>query len=59
MKNFSFRDFFKMIYKKLYLIEFEFSNILLKSFDRFIDRYLFVFSIEKEREICCKEIFNI
>ncbi|AGX42291.1 NAD(+) synthase [Clostridium saccharobutylicum] len=59
MKNLSFRDSSKMIHKKPHLIEFEFSNTSLKSFDRFIDRHPFVPSIEKEREMRCKEIFNI
>ena len=31
----------------------------LKDFDRFVDKHPFVPSFEKEREIRCKEIFNI
>lgn len=59
MKNLSFRDSSKFINKKPNVIRFEFSNLSLKDFNRFIDKHPFVPSYEKEREIRCKEIFNI
>ena len=59
MKNLSFRDSYKFITKKPTIINFEFSDTSLKCFDRFVDKHPFVPSFEKEREVRCKEIFNI
>ena len=60
MKNISFRDATR--YTELQepnIINFTFDDINIKSFDRFIDKHPFVPSNDKEREIRCKEIFNI
>jgi len=59
MKNLSFKDSSKFINKKPNIIKFEFSDTLIKNFNRFVDKHPFVPSFEKEREIRCKEIFNI
>jgi NAD+ synthase (glutamine-hydrolysing) len=59
MKNLSFKDSSKFINKKPNIIKFEFSDLSIKDFDRFVDKHPFVPSFEKEREIRCKEIFNI
>jgi len=59
MKNLSFRDSSKVIHKKPNIVNFEFSNTSLMNFDRFVDKHPFVPSLEKEREIRCKEIFSI
>jgi NAD+ synthase (glutamine-hydrolysing) len=59
MKNLSFRDSSKFINKNPNTIKFEFSDSSIKNFDRFIDKHPFVPSYEKEREVRCKEIFNI
>lgn len=59
MKNLSFRDSSRFINKKPNIIKFEFDDTSIQTFDRFIDKHPFVPSYEKEREIRCKEIFNI
>lgn len=59
MKNLSFRDSSKFINKNPNAIKFEFSDVSISTFDRFVDKHPFVPSYEKEREIRCKEIFNI
>jgi NAD+ synthase (glutamine-hydrolysing) len=59
MKNLSFRDSSKFINKNPNTIKFEFSDLSIGDFDRFIDKHPFVPSYEKEREIRCKEIFSI
>ncbi len=59
MKNLSFRDSSRFINKKPNIIKFEFDNTSIQTFDRFIDKHPFVPSYEKEREMRCKEIFNI
>jgi NAD+ synthase (glutamine-hydrolysing) len=59
MKNLSFRDSSRFINKKPNIIKFDFDDTSMQTFDRFIDRHPFVPSYEKEREIRCKEIFNI
>ncbi|MFT8340946.1 MAG: NAD(+) synthase [Clostridium beijerinckii] len=59
MKNLSFRDSSKFINKNPNTIKFEFSDVSISTFDRFVDKHPFVPSYEKEREIRCKEIFNI
>ena len=60
MKNISFRDATK--YTELAepnIINFSYDDIQINSFDRFVDKHPFVPSNDKEREIRCKEIFNI
>lgn len=59
MKNLSFRDSAKFINKKPNTIKFEFSDTSIDVYDRFIDKHPFVPSLETEREMRCKEIFNI
>ncbi|NRT77300.1 NAD(+) synthase [Clostridium beijerinckii] len=59
MKNLSFRDSSKFINKNPNTIKFEFSDVSISTFDRFVDKHPFVPSYEKEREVRCKEIFNI
>lgn len=59
MKNLSFRDSSKFINKNPNMIKFEFSDASISTFDRFVDKHPFVPSYEKEREVRCKEIFNI
>lgn len=59
MKNLSFRDSSRFINKKPNIIKFEFDDTSIQTFDRFLDKHPFVPSYEKEREIRCKEIFNI
>ena len=61
MKNLSFRDSSNLINKnkKPSFINFEFSTNEIKNFDRYIDKHPFVPSNEHERDIRCREIFNI
>lgn len=59
LKNVSFRDSIKLLPFKPLNIEFEFENIDYGIFDRYIDKHPFVPSNEAERELRCKEIFNI
>ncbi|MGM9934540.1 NAD(+) synthase [uncultured Clostridium sp.] len=59
MKNLSFRDASKFSNKIPSIIRFEFSNTELKDFNRFIDKHPFVPSSETERDLRCREIFNI
>lgn len=59
MKNLSFRDSFRVLNKKPTFVNFTFTNTEIKNFNRFVDKHPFVPSSEKERELRCKEIFNI
>ena len=61
MKNLSFRDSSNLInkHKKPSFINFEFSSNEIKNFDRYIDKHPFVPSNEHERDVRCREIFNI
>lgn len=59
MKNLSFRDASMSLNKTPSIVYFQFKNIEIKNFDRFIDKYPFVPSSEKERDLRCREIFNI
>lgn len=59
LKNISFRDSVKLCPFEAQLIEFQYSDMLIGDFDRFIDPHPFVPSNEKERDLRCKEIFNI
>ena len=59
LKNISFRDSSKIVPNEPYIINFNFSDIKVKDFDRYIDKHPFVPSNKNEMEIRCKEIFNI
>lgn len=59
MKNLSFRDASIFLNKTPSMINFQFTNIEIKGFDRFIDKHPFVPSSEEERDLRCREIFNI
>ena len=59
MKNLSFRDATKNLSLNTNFIKFEFDDISIYNFDRFIDRHPFVPSSEQECDVRCKEIFNI
>ena len=59
MKNLSFRDASNFINKTPSVVKFDFSSTETKNFDRFIDKHPFVPSSEIERDLRCKEIFNI
>lgn len=59
MKNLSFRDSAKFINKIPSIVKFEFSDTEIKDFDRFIDKHPFVPSSDQERDLRCREIFNI
>ena len=59
MKNLSFRDASKIVPFKPKYIDFEFKDISIDTFDRFVDKHPFVPSNEALRKERCKEIFNI
>lgn len=59
MKNLSFRDASIFLNKTPSMINFQFTNTEIKGFDRFIDKHPFVPSSEEERDLRCREIFNI
>ncbi|WP_050608024.1 NAD(+) synthase [Clostridium niameyense] len=59
LKNISFKDNYKSINYEPYEIDFQFDNTDILNFDRSVSKYPFVPSKESEREIRCKEIFNI
>lgn len=59
IKNISFKDSCKLLPFACKEIIFQFDSLDYKKFDRFIDKHPFVPSNESEREIRCKEIFNI
>ena len=59
LKNISFRDSVKLCPFEAQLIEFKYSDKTIGYFDRFIDPHPFVPSNEDERDLRCKEIFNI
>nr|MCR4945058.1 NAD(+) synthase [Clostridium sp.] len=59
MKNLSFRDSSRMRRDTPRNIKFKFSDTNITNFDRYIDKHPFVPSNELEREIRCREIFNI
>jgi NAD+ synthase (glutamine-hydrolysing) len=59
LKNVSFRDSVDFCPFKGEYINFNFDNIKISEFDRYIDRHPFVPSNEHERDLRCKEIFNI
>ncbi|MBE6051088.1 MAG: NAD(+) synthase [Clostridium sp.] len=59
MKNLSFRDSSRMLPIEGKNIRFSFDDVSINNFDRFIDKHPFVPSNDLERELRCKEIFNI
>lgn len=59
LKNVSFRDSVKLIPFETLEINFKFNNTDIKDFDRYIDKHPFVPSDKAQREIRCREIFNI
>ncbi|AKN33557.1 NAD synthetase [Clostridium carboxidivorans P7] len=59
LRNVSFRDSTRLIPVEPLQINFEFENLDYKNFDRYIDKHPFVPSNKAERDIRCKEIFNI
>ncbi|MDF2502700.1 MULTISPECIES: NAD(+) synthase [Clostridium] len=59
IKNVSFSDSTKICPFKCKTINFNYENLSIGEFDRFIDKHPFVPSDETTRHIRCKEIFNI
>ncbi len=59
LKNISFRDSIKLLNIKAFEVNFKFKNLDYKNFDRYIDKHPFVPGNQMERDIRCKEIFNI
>lgn len=59
LKNLSFRDSSNLVNIKPKIIKFNYENVNIDKFDRFIDKHPFVPSNLELRELRCKEIFNI
>ena len=59
LKNISFRDSNRLLHIEPQFINFEFNDLNIKNFDRYINKHPFVPNNLKEMEIRCKEIFNI
>ena len=59
LKNLSFRDSSKVLYKEPEIINFSYDNTEILNFDRYIDKHPFVPSNKALRNERCKEIFNI
>ena len=59
LKNLSFRDSSSFLPYQFKYINFEFKNIKINEFNRYIDKHPFVPSNIHERDERCKEIFNI
>ncbi|MEN8077186.1 NAD(+) synthase [Clostridioides difficile] len=59
LKNLSYRASSQMVPFKSKIISFNFKNVEIKEFDRYVDKHPFVPSNEHERDERCKEIFNI
>ncbi|MDW8802031.1 NAD(+) synthase [Clostridium sp. A1-XYC3] len=59
LKNVSFRDSVKLLPFEALEINFKFSDTKITSFDRYVDKHPFVPSDEAQREVRCREIFNI
>ncbi|WP_368239328.1 NAD(+) synthase [Clostridium tertium] len=59
LKNISFRDASRIVPFEAEVINFNYKNIKIDNFDRFVDKHPFVPSNTKLREERCKEIFNI
>ena len=59
LKNISFRDASRIIPFDANIINFEYKENKLNSFDRYIDKHPFVPANAKQREERCKEIFSI
>ncbi|WP_238881373.1 NAD(+) synthase [Clostridium sp. YIM B02551] len=58
-KNISFRDSYKSLPFEPELISFQYKSTKISNFNRYIAKHPFVPSSDREREIRCKEIFNI
>ena len=59
LKNLSFRDSSKVLYKEPEIINFSYDDTTILNFDRYIDKHPFVPSNKALRNERCKEIFNI
>lgn len=59
LRNISFRDSRRNLKQKPLFINFNFNNAAIDTFDRYVDKHPFVPSSKFERDIRCKEIFNI
>ena len=59
LKNLSFRDSSKVLYKEPEIINFYLDDTTILNFDRYIDKHPFVPSNKALRNERCKEIFNI
>lgn len=59
LKNLSFRDSSKVLYKEPEIINFSLDDTTILNFDRYIDKHPFVPSNKALRNERCKEIFNI
>jgi NAD+ synthase (glutamine-hydrolysing) len=59
LKNVSFRDSVKLLPFEAFKVKFQFQNNDYGVFDRYVDKHPFVPSNEEQREIRCREIFNI
>jgi NAD+ synthase (glutamine-hydrolysing) len=59
LKNLSFRDSTRMLNMEPNIINFSYEDLRIKKFDRYVDKHPFVPSNNFERELRCKEIFNI
>ncbi|WP_234118862.1 NAD(+) synthase [Clostridium hydrogenum] len=59
LKNLSFRDSIKFCPFEAQIINFEYTKTEVTNFNRYIDPHPFVPSNKSERDIRCREIFNI
>lgn len=59
INNITFRDNITFHSQEFIEIPFSYSNTTIEKFDRYIDKHPFVPSNKLEREMRCKEIFNI
>ncbi|OAA83436.1 NAD(+) synthase [Clostridium ljungdahlii] len=59
LRNVSFRDSIKLFLEKPIEVKFQFETMDYGKFDRAVDKHPFVPSGKDEREIRCREIFNI
>ena len=59
LKNLSFRDSSKILFKEPEIINFSYDDTTILNFNRYIDKHPFVPSNKSLRNERCKEIFNI
>ena len=59
LKNLSFRDSSKILFKEHEIINFSYDDTTILNFNRYIDKHPFVPSNKSLRNERCKEIFNI